>query len=154
MIAGWVAVAAATAAVGVAALDIAGAGILGPASQTLSQDDVARQLAAAPPATSPAPSSATPPTSSTSSASAPTPRALPFAQGTLYAQCDNGQVTLMSWTLTQGFRVDDVNRGPGATASIKVKTSGSSKGGRGSETTAILTCVAGDPHVETAADDH
>jgi hypothetical protein len=154
MIAVWVAVAAATAAVGVAALDIAGAGILGPAGQTLSQEDVARQLAAAPPATTPTPSptaSTAPPTSSTP---APTPRALPLPQGTLYAQCDNGQVTLMSWSLASGYREDGVNKGPGASASIKIKTAGSSKGGRGSEVTAIVTCVAGDPHVETAADDH
>ena len=42
MTAGWLLAAGATAAVGTAALDVVGAGILGPQNQPLSQDDVAR----------------------------------------------------------------------------------------------------------------
>jgi hypothetical protein len=146
MVAAWVLVAGATAAVGVAALDIAGAGILGPASQPLSQQDVARRLAAmtstpssAPPTPSAPPSSATSPS--------PTPRGLSTPEGSVVAQCDNGQVYLVSWSPAQGYRVDDYARGPAASASIKFKNDTS-------EVVAIFTCVAGEPHVESAADDH
>jgi hypothetical protein len=146
MVAAWVLVAGATAAVGVAALDIAGAGILGPASQPLSQQDVARQLAAVTSTPSSASSTSAVPLNPATPTS-PMPRGLSTPEGSVVAQCDNGQVYLVSWSPAQGYRVDDYARGPGASASIKFKNATS-------EVVEIFTCVTGEPHVESAADDH
>jgi hypothetical protein len=146
----WLVVAAATAAVGTAALDIVGAGILGPDSQSLSPQDVTRQLASATPRTSPSagPSSTSTPTGpSTTQSAAPGPRGLASPGGTIVAQCDRDQVTLVSWSPAQGFRTDDVNRGPASIASIKFKS------GR-TEIVATITCQAGEPHVDSTADSH
>ena len=141
---GWLLAAGATAAVGTFALDVVGAGILGPQNQPLSQDDVARALAAAP-TTAPVPSTTS--AAATTASSAPAPRGLTVPGGTLVAECAAGQVTLRSWSPDQGFRTDDVSRGPAASASIKFKNGGT-------ENVVVVTCVDGEPHAETVADDH
>jgi hypothetical protein len=145
----WLLAAGVTAAVGTAALDVVGAGILGPQNQPLSQQDVARALAAT--------STSGPAGSATGSASATTapattstlqgPRGLNTPGGSIVAQCAGGQVTLLSWSPAQGFRTDDVARGPAATASIKFKNGNA-------ENRVTVTCLDGEPHAESAGDDH
>jgi hypothetical protein len=145
----WVVAAAVTAAIGTVALDVVGAGILGPQNQPLSQLDVARALAAASasapsgPATRPESATTPPATSSTLAA----PRGLSTPGGSIVAQCVGGQVTLLSWSPAQGFRTDDVARGPAPTASIKFKNGNT-------ESRVTVTCVDGEPHAESVADDH
>ncbi|MCR6487993.1 hypothetical protein M8542_34730 [Amycolatopsis sp. OK19-0408] len=139
MAAGWLLAAVATAGVGTVALDVVGAGILGPQNQPLSQDDVARALETVPTGT-------TPPPPITPASTAPAPRGLTVPGGTLVAKCTGDQVELMSWSPDTGFRADDVSRGPAASASLKFKNGGT-------ENVVIVTCRDGEPHAETAADD-
>lgn len=139
MAAGWLLAAVATAGVGTVALDVVGAGILGPQNQPMSAADVARALETVPPSTTP-----TPPT--TASSSAPAPRGLTVPGGTLVAECVGDQVTLKSWSPDPGYRIDDVSPGPAAGASVKFKNDGT-------ENVTIVTCRNGEPHAETAADD-
>jgi hypothetical protein len=143
MAVGWLLAAGATAAVGAVALDVVGAGILGPQNQPLSQEDVARALAAVPAS----PTTAPPATPTTASTAASAPRGLTVPGGTLVAECAGGQVTLTSWSPDQGFRADDVARGPAASASIKFKNDGT-------ENVVVVTCRDGEPHADTVADDH
>jgi hypothetical protein len=137
----WLLAAVVTAGVGTAALDLVGAGILGPQNQPLSQQDVLRALAAARPASSPA--STTAPPSTTAGAA---PRGLNTTGGSIVARCAAGQVTLLSWSPAQGFRTDEVARGPAPTASIKFKNGNT-------ETLVTVSCVAGEPHAVSTADD-
>jgi serine/threonine-protein kinase len=149
MVVVWLVAAVATAAVGTAALDLAGSGILGPGNQPLSQQDVARQLASATtsPSTSPGPSSGSASTGpSAGPSTTPTPRGLATPGGTIVAQCDRDQVFLQSWSPAQGYRTDDVHRGPASVASIKFK-----KGK--SEVVVTVTCPAGEPRADSTPDD-
>jgi hypothetical protein len=139
MTAGWLLAAAVTAGAGTVALDVVGAGILGPQNQPLSQDDVARALETVPTTTTPV---APTPTSS----SAPAPRGLTVPGGSLVAKCTGDQVELMSWSPAPGYRTDDVSRGPAATASVKFKNDGT-------ENLTVVTCRDGEPHAETVADE-
>lgn len=143
MAVGWLLAAGATAAVGAVALDVVGAGILGPQNQPLSPDDVARALAAVPSSATTIPTTAPPTPAST----APAPRGLTVPGGTLVAECAGGQVTLKSWSPDQDFRTDDVSRGPAASASIKFKSGKT-------ENVVVVTCRDGEPHADTVADDH
>ncbi|WP_370965183.1 hypothetical protein [Amycolatopsis sp. cg9] len=141
MAAGWLLAAAATAGVGTVALDVVGAGILGPQNQPLSADDVARALETLPASTSaPVPPATTPPPS------APEPRGLSVPGGSLVAKCTGNQVELLSWSPAPGFRTDDVARGPAATASVKFKNDGT-------ENVSVVTCRDGAPHADTVADE-
>lgn len=142
MTAGWLLAAAVTAGAGTVALDVVGAGILGPQNQPLSQDDVARALETVPTSTTPVA-----PASTTTSPSAPAPRGLTVPGGRLVAKCTGDQVELMSWSPDPGWKVDDdVSRGPAATASVKFKNDGA-------ENVTVVTCREGEPHAETVADD-
>lgn len=149
MAGGWLLAAGITAAVGTAALDLVGAGILGSQNHPLSQQDVAQALAAASTGAQPSPttsrvSATTPPATAST---LPVPRGLNTPGGSIVAQCAGGQVTLLSWSPAQGFRTDDVARGPAVTASIKFKNGNS-------ETRVAVTCLNGEPHAESVADDH
>ncbi len=139
MTAGWLLAAAVTAGAGTVALDVVGAGILGPQNQPLSQDDVARALETVPTTT-------TPVAPATASSSAPAPRGLTVPGGSLVAKCTGDQVELLSWSPAPGYRTDDVSRGPAATASVKFKDDGT-------ENLTAVTCRGGEPHAETVADD-
>ncbi|MFJ7219896.1 hypothetical protein [Amycolatopsis sp. NPDC098790] len=139
MAAGWLLAAAVTAGAGTVALDVVGAGLLGPQNQPLSADDVARALETVPSSSTPVP----PPT--TPSSSAPAPRGLTVPGGSVVAKCVDGRVTLLSWSPDPGYRTDDVSRGPATTASVKFKNDGT-------ENVVVVTCQAGEPHAETVAD--
>jgi hypothetical protein len=148
MVVGWALVAVATAAVGTAALDIAGAGILGSGNQLLTQQDVARQLAGATarPPVSAAPSGGSAPTGpSAASSTTPTPRGLVTSGGTILAQCDRDQVSLLSWSPAQGYRTDGVDRGPALSAWVKFKNGKS-------EVVVHVTCSAGEPRAVSTTD--
>lgn len=140
MAAGWLLAAAVTAGAGTVALDVVGAGILGPQNQPLSADDVARALETVPSSTT-----STPPVT-TAPSSAPAPRGLTVPGGTIVATCAGGRVTLLSWSPDPGFRADDVSRGPAATASVKFKDGGT-------ENVVVVTCQDGEPHADTVADE-
>ncbi len=140
MAGGWLLAAAVTAGAGTVALDVVGAGILGPQSRPLSAGDVARALETLP-ASTPAPTSPT-----TSSASAPAPRGLTVPGGSLVAKCTGDRVELVSWSPDPGFRTDDVDRGPATSASVKFKNDGT-------ENVSVVTCRDGEPHAETVADE-
>jgi hypothetical protein len=150
MVVAWLLAAVATAAVGMAALDIVSAGILGPDNQPLSQQDVARQLASptVSPSTSAAPSSGSTSTAPSAAPSiTPTPHGLATSGGNIVAQCDHDQVTLMTWSSALGYRADDVNPGPASVASIKFKNGKS-------EVAVTVTCQGGVPRADTTPDRH
>lgn len=146
MTGGWLLAAAVTAGAGTVALDVVGAGILGPQNQPLSQDDVARALETVPTSTTPVAPASTTTSSTTTSSSAPAPRGLTVPGGRLVAKCTGDQVALMSWSPDPGWRTDDVSPGPAATASVKFKNDGA-------ENVTVVTCRDGEPHAETVADD-
>jgi hypothetical protein len=141
MTGGWLLAAAVTAGAGTVALDVVGAGILGPQNQPLSQDDVARALETVPASTTPVT-----PAPATTPSSVPAPRGLTVPGGSLVAKCTGDQVELMSWSPAPGYRIDDVSRGPAATASVKFKNDGT-------ENETVVTCRDGEPHAETVADE-
>ncbi len=138
MAAGWLLAAVVTAGAATVALDVVGAGLLGPQDRPLSAADVARALETVPAGTTPPPA--------TPSSSAPAPRGLAVPGGTLVATCAAGQVTLMSWSPDPGFRADDVSRGPAAAASVKFKNGGT-------ENLVVVTCQDGEPHAAAVADE-
>lgn len=144
MAAGWVLAAVATASVGTVALDVVGAGILGPRNQPLSEADVNQALSTArttpPPVSSPVPATTTPSTTRTAS-----PRGLNTPGGSIVAECGGDQVTLLSWSPAQGFRTDGVARGPAPTASIKFKSGKT-------EILVTVSCRDGEPHTDVATD--
>ncbi|UOX90266.1 hypothetical protein MUY14_06470 [Amycolatopsis sp. FBCC-B4732] len=142
MAAAWLLAAAATAGVGTVALDVVGAGILGPQNQPLSAGDVARALETLPASSTSAPV----PPATTTAPGAPEPRGLTVPGGSLVAKCTGDRVELLSWSPAPGFRADDVDRGPAATASVKFKDDGT-------ENVVLVSCRDGEPHAETVADD-
>jgi hypothetical protein len=148
MVVAWLVPAVATAAVGMAALNIVGAGILGPTNQPLSQQDVARQLASATarPSTSAGPSSSSVPAAPPGAGPI---RPLDTPGGTILAYCEGDLAVLHSWTTVPGYRdtEDDVKRGPAAVASIRFI-----KGK--SEVDVTVTCHAGVPHAATSNESH
>ncbi len=139
MAAGWLLAAAVTAGAGTVALDVVGAGILGPQNQPLSAGDVARALETVPSSTASAPPM-------TSPSSAPAPRGLTVPGGSIVATCAGNLITLNSWSPAPGFHTDDVSRGPATTASVKFESDQA-------ENRVAVTCRDGEPHAETAADD-
>jgi len=161
MAAGWLAAAVATTAVGVAAIDTLGAGLLsGPSADApLSEADVQRRLASESPGTAAA-SSTTPsqtvpsqtvpsqtvPSQTATTTSPPAVRGLPTPGGIVHASCDGGLARLSSWSPAQGYRADDPVRGPASSVSIKFKRDRE-------EMTIIVTCRAGEPIAQVIPDD-
>ena len=149
--AAWLFGAALTATAAAAAVNAVGSGLLGQSSPVLSQDEVQRRLSGTAQPESPGvevptgtPSAAGPsPSGDTPSPAAA--RVLATAGGTVVARCAAGQVSLVSWSPAQGYRTDDVNRGPAAAASVKFKSSDT-------EVTVTATCVGDEPQAATATD--
>jgi hypothetical protein len=151
----WIVGAVAAVGVGILALSLIGDGLTARTVQPLTPDVVAREAAAASAEPSsaataagarPAPSEMPPPSAKTSTG---TEKPLSSPGGTAIARCSDGQVYLVSWSPEQGFRADDVNRGPGAQASLKFESSNAK---------VFLTarCVGGEPQatVTQRGDDH
>jgi hypothetical protein len=142
-----------------AALRFVGGGAFGPGGQPLSPADVQRSLAQQPaaqqqaaqqsPAAQPGRSataratrhSARPPASSP----APVSGSFTTSGGTVYANCLSGQVRLTSWIPAPGYLTDGYSRGPGTSAWVKFKSSGT-------ELTVNAACASGRPRFTTATD--
>jgi hypothetical protein len=101
-VAGWLVAAAVAIAVGVVAVRAIGSGIAGDTTRPLSDQQVRRALATATPV----------PTSSAAGTGGGPVTALSTAGGDLTVRCAGDQATLLSWTPAQGYRADDVERGP------------------------------------------
>jgi hypothetical protein len=164
----WIVGAVAAVGVGVLALSQIGDGLTSRNVQPLTPEVVAREAsaAAAPsavpsesesPGAAGSPSASAGPSPATSTA-APSAKAPPPAAadklvtspgGTAVARCSGGQAYLVSWSPEQGYRADDVARGPSATVSVKFE-SGNNK--------VFLTvrCAGGEPQASfiQQADDH
>ncbi|MFD9702415.1 hypothetical protein [Lentzea sp. NPDC059081] len=151
----WLLAALVAAGAGTVALDLVGEGLLGTQTQALTQDEVAKALAAVgQPATSTRPSTTQPtstqpstPQSPPSSAVRGAPRGLTVPGGSIVAECTNGLVTLTTWTPDPGYRSHDVNQGPAAQAFVKFKADRAKL-----ESRVTITCLGGEPQAQV--DDH
>jgi hypothetical protein len=152
----WIVGAVAAVGVGILALSLIGDGLTARTVQPLTPDVVAREAAAASAEPSSAPTgagarptpskTAPPPPAKTSTG---TEKLLSSPGGTAIARCSDGQVYLVSWSPEQGFRADDVDRGPGAQASLKFESSNA-------KVFLTVRCVGGEPQatVTQRGDDH
>lgn len=138
-VAGWLTVAAAATGAGIAAVSVLEDGITGSKVRPLDDDAVRRALSSGP-ATTPSP------TPVTTAPAGGEPRVLGTGGGTVTARCDGGQATLVAWTPAQGYRADEVDRGPAATPSLSF-TSASR------EYHVTVHCAGGIPAVRSASDD-
>jgi hypothetical protein len=132
-----------------AALNLLGNGVFGPGGKPLTQADVRRALAQ-PAAASPSPASSAPATPRRRHSATPRPSPVPGAfqssGGTVLASCLSGQVKLTGWIPAQGYQADGASPGPGTSAWVKFKASGT-------ELTVTATCTGGGrPHFVSAAD--
>ncbi|MDG4771878.1 septum formation initiator [Solwaraspora sp. WMMD792] len=118
--AGWGLAAGLATLIAVAAVRVVGEGLTGgPGGEVLSQDEIARELAATSGPTVIGPATPSPVTSSPATPS-PDPtggpdavrRAAATPGGTVVAECAGGRARLVSWAPAQGYRATDVDRGP------------------------------------------
>ncbi|MEN3615149.1 septum formation initiator [Plantactinospora sp. ZYX-F-223] len=152
-VAGWLLAALVATGTGLAAVQVIGAGLTGPAGEVRSPDEVARALAATPPPSAPGavPPGGPAPSGGTASAG-PIPSAAPGSPagaddarrlvstpgGTVLAECAGRQVWLTAWTPAQGYRVGEVERGPDDDAEVTFH-------GSGGRIEVEVECVAGRP---------
>lgn len=143
--AGWLAAVVAGAVIGIAALSAIG----GTATDApLSQQDIADALARPPASGVPVPPA--PPTTATATATG-NRRYFSNAGGTLWASCAGGQVTLSALTPNQGFRIDDKQVGPAASARVRFKQD--VRRGHAAEYEVTVTCSGGVPQGQLDPDD-
>lgn len=125
-----------------AALNLLGNGTFGPGGKPLTQADVRRALSQPAAATSPSPASSAPATPRRRHPATPRPSAVPgvfgSSGGTVFASCLSGQAKLTRWIPAQGYQTDGFSRGPGTSAWVKFKASGT-------ELTVTATCAGGGP---------
>ncbi|WP_068922031.1 hypothetical protein [Planobispora rosea] len=140
VVAGWLVTGALATGAGVAVIAFLGEPLTASAHRPLSSAEVAEALARTTPSVSPS-TIATPSTTATplpsgdpvpTGASTPAPpaagpstgrsRVIGTAGGSTIARCDDGLVTLRAWSPAQGFRVDDVERGPAARARVEFES--------------------------------
>jgi hypothetical protein len=121
----WVGGAGAAVLVAMLALTLIGDGLGSPGTQPLAADagpaapyQTAASAEVPSPATSSAHPSAPPASTGVGQVSAPVTRLLSSAGGTAVARCTGDRVYLVSWSPAQGYRVDDVARGPGRYARV------------------------------------
>jgi hypothetical protein len=107
---------------------------IGAAATTQSEAPTDDPVPASP---SPAPSRSAPPAAS---ATPGPPRQFTSAGGTVLAGCTGNLAYLMSWSPAQGYRAEDVRRGPAFTVSVKFDN--------GPQTVRLAVhCVAGMPQL-------
>lgn len=168
-VAGWLLAALTATGTGLAAVQVIGAGLTGPAGEPRSPDEVARALAAtrspaAPSGPGPVPpgtptstaamSTGTPfPSTSVPGSSGPADgsgngsrRLLSTAGGTVVAECAGREVFLVSWTPAQGYRVGEVERGPDDDAEVTFH-------GSADRIEVEVECPAGQPVSSTKRND-
>jgi hypothetical protein len=122
--------AALAAGVTLAAVSVLGSGIFGGSTQTMSQEEVDRALAAV--TVSPEPGTAGSPAPTGTSAPSPTtdppepagsdPTVVSSAGGRVIARCTGSEAEVLSWTPAQGFRTDKVERGPAAEVQVEFES--------------------------------
>ena len=79
------------------------------------------------------------------SGSTPAGTVLASSAGTVVATCQTAGAYLISWSPQQGYDVDNVSRGPAATASVHFES-------LANEVTMTVTCSAGVPSATTRTD--
>lgn len=131
-IAGWITAAVLATVLGVAAVNVLGAGITTDSVRPLSVDEAQRELAGTqqaeqePPAEEPDPGPETepPPQDAQTNPNSPTEDAeysevVERPSGLVQATCYGDQVALDWWTPANGWVVDDAEAGPGGEASVE-----------------------------------
>lgn len=116
-VASWFAAAAVATTVGVVAVSAIGTDIVGETARPLTHDQVTHALATAEPMETP---SVTPSASATHLPGGS--KVLGTPGGTVVARCENGLVTLVSWSPKEGYRSDDVQAGTAREASLKFES--------------------------------
>jgi hypothetical protein len=134
-VAGWLAVAGAATAAGVAAIDVLEDGITGRSVRPLDEEAVHRALGRTTPVARPDPSP-----------SAAALRSLGTSGGTVTARCSAGKVTIVAVIPAQGFHTDRVERGPASSLVLRLESDDE-------EYSATVTCENGSPVVHEAVDD-
>ncbi|ATO14764.1 septum formation initiator [Micromonospora sp. WMMA2032] len=111
-VAGWLATTAAATLVGLAAVDLVGAGITGTAGGVRTEQDVARALAE--PGAAPTRSEGATPVPTTGGPSTPggSRRGFVTAGGSVEAECGPAGVRVVTWSPAPGYRTKDDDRGP------------------------------------------
>ena len=112
IIAGWFAAAILAVLVGLVGISVIGDGLTSPVAEPISADEVARQLAAEPPAASAGPPPAVP---SAVASVGPAPELTRLTEtrgGTVVARCDAGRAVIVSMAPAQGWAVHERDAGP------------------------------------------
>lgn len=150
---GWLATAVVATLVGLGAIRLVGASIIGTPGGVRSQEEVERALASPrpvsvdptagptptdPPAATAGPTSATGPTSTAESARPGVRKGFRTVGGSAVAECGPAGVRLVSWAPAQGYRVRDVDRGPDDDVEVKFT-------GPDGEHELKVRCVAAEP---------
>jgi hypothetical protein len=150
-VAGWLTIAATATAGTVMAIGVLEDGITGSSVRPLDHDAVQRALSrssAEPqspptaPSTVPSPSASAPPGGS----AVTRVFAAGGGSGTVTARCAGGRVTLVSWSPAQGFRADDLDRGPATTAALSFSS-------EEEEFTVTVSCGPDGPIARRSQDD-
>ncbi|WP_089253691.1 hypothetical protein [Asanoa hainanensis] len=136
---GWLAAVVVATLAGIGAIRLVGDSLTGTPGGVRSQAEVARDLAAAADR-SPAPTIAPPasPTESTTPPSDVQRKTFQIAGGTVVARCENGLVSIETWSAAQGFALRDLDEGPDDEAEAKFE-------GAGGRSEIKLECRAGQP---------
>ncbi|ACZ88205.1 hypothetical protein [Streptosporangium roseum] len=127
---GWIAAAVLTTATGTWAVSLIGTDITGQAVRSMTLDEVERALTTTPAGPAIAPPASAGPSAETGNFS--------YAEGSVTAACDSGQVLLLSWSPAPGYGVDEVERGPASTASVVFESDDR-------KAAISLTCTSGKP---------
>ena len=136
---GWLAVAAVTTATSTWAISLLGEGLSRHVVTPLNEQQVDQALSSA--TATPTIPSTPPPTRTPTRTATPTAgKAFSTRGGSVVAGCAGDQAVLLSWSPAQGYATDDVNKGPGAAASLEFATDGDRLKVR-------ITCPAGLPAV-------
>jgi hypothetical protein len=151
-VAAWVLGAATSIGVGLLALALVGEDLRGDASRPLTADAAAVVAdptpSAHPPATTTTAASPTSPGAAATVAGAlGDDRRLTSAGGDVVARCTTAGAYLVYWTPAQGFRTDDVQRGPAPVSTLTFEATSA-------EIKLKITCVGGTPQLEVATDGH
>ncbi|WP_203992387.1 septum formation initiator [Micromonospora lutea] len=134
VVAGWLATAVVATLIGLAAIRLVGESLTGTPGGVRSQEEIARALAepvpsgttvaggaptdASTPGTDPSATPASPVSPAGPSTAPPDRRSFSTVGGSAVAECRPGGVYLVSWSPRQGYRVDDVDRGPDDDADV------------------------------------
>lgn len=152
--AGWLVAAAAATVVGLGAVRVIGEGITGTAAATLTQEEIAEELASpvpptsAPPTAGPSPSA----TASTSPApSRPAPAILRPGGSTITAHCEGGLVKLDGVTPPFGYRTVEYDDDLTEEAEVRFERGGRGHGSGRLEV--LITCAGGTPRAVVEDDD-